>query len=94
MTKTTVEISELVGRLADNDWRVVGETERELLALGEAGMQAILAGMTHSSPRIRRRCAGTMDHHGDDRCVFNLTDRLLTDPVPYVRREAVHSLSL
>ena len=56
-------------------------------------MNAVIGGMEHPDPRVRRACAGFMDHHGSEICVAPLIARLLTDPVPKVRREAVHSLS-
>jgi len=87
------ELALLVEHLALRDWVKAGEAERALLAAGPAGIEAVLAGMTHPSPRVRRACAGFMDHNGGDFCIAPLTERLLTDPVPRVRREAVHSLS-
>jgi hypothetical protein len=89
------ELALLVEQLALRDWVKVGEAgeaQRALLAAGLAGIEALLAGMTHSNPRVRRACAGFMDHNGGDFCITPLTERLLTDPVPKVRREAVHSL--
>ncbi len=41
---------------------------------------------------MRYNCAGAMDHLGDDRCAEPLR-RLLDDPVPRVRRMALHSLA-
>jgi HEAT repeat protein len=91
-TGSEIELSALVEQMADRDWRRVAQAEQQLLAAGEAGMQAVMAGMMHADSRIRRACAGFMDHHGDDRCLLSLTERLLNDPVPNVRRTAVHSL--
>lgn len=86
------ELLLLVEQLAGKNWQQVAQAEKQLLAAGEAGLQAAIAGMRHSDSRVRRACAGFMDHHGDDRCLLSLTERLLTDPVPNVRRVAVHSL--
>lgn len=83
----------LVEELAGRDWRRIAEVEQMLLAAGAAGRNAVLAGMTHPRPRVRRACAGFMDHHGDDRCASALAERVREDAVPRVRREAVHSLS-
>jgi HEAT repeat protein len=87
------ELSLVVEQLARRDWMKVAEAERALLEAGQPGIEAVIAGMTHPSPRVRRACAGFMDHNGGDSCVAPLTERLLTDPVPRVRREAVHSLA-
>ena len=86
------ELISLVEQLACQDWRRVAQVEQRLLSAGEAGMQAVIAGMMHADSRVRRACAGFMDHHGDDRCLISLTERLLNDPVPNVRRTAIHSL--
>ncbi len=92
ITSSETELLALVEQLASKDWRLVAQVEKQLLAAGEAGMQAVIAGMMHADSRVRRACAGFMDHHGDDRCLLSLTERLLNDPVPNVRRTAVHSL--
>ena len=92
MDKKT-SLSELVELLAERDWARVAQAERALLLAGPEGQNAVLAGMTHANPRIRRACAGFMDHHGDDVCITPLLERLLHDPVPNVRREAVHLFS-
>jgi HEAT repeat protein len=86
-------LTALVEQLALRDWVKVAEAERALIAAGQPGIEAVIAGMTHPNSRIRRACAGFMDHNGGDFCVAPLTERLLADPVPTVRREAVHSLS-
>jgi HEAT repeat protein len=91
-TACETELLQLVEQLADKDWRRVAEAEQKVLAAGEAGMQVVIAGMMHTDSRVRRACAGFMDHHGDDRCLLSLTERLLSDSVPNVRRMAVHSL--
>lgn len=55
-------------------------------------MSLVLQGLEHPYPPIRRWCADLMDHYGTDACVSDLS-RLLRDPVPKVRRQAVHSLA-
>lgn len=87
------ELRQLIETLGLRDWRKVAEAEKALLRAGADGMRAVIEGMEHPSSRVRRACAGFMDHHGSELCVAPLTARLLSDPVPNVRREAVHSLS-
>ena len=86
------ELQKLIETLGLRDWRKVAEAERAYLAAGPDGMQAVIDGMEHPMPRVRRACAAFMDHHGNEVCVTPLTQRLLSDPVANVRREAVHSL--
>lgn len=86
------DLQQLVERLADSDHHMADEAEHQLLAEGAAGIQAVIAGMAHLNSRVRRSCADFMDHHGDDRCFLGLVERSLHDPVPKVRRRAVHAL--
>ena len=83
----------LAETLGARDWRAAAAAERTLLAAGDAGVAAVLAGLRHADPRVRRGGADFMDHHGTDRCVTPLTATALTDPIPRVRRAAVHSLA-
>ena len=55
-------------------------------------VNGLLLGLEHSWPKVRADCAGALDHFADERCAEPLT-RLLSDPVPKVRRMALHSLS-
>lgn len=55
-------------------------------------VDALIAGLNDSDPSVRYACAGAMDHFADDRCVEPLR-QLLDDPVPRVRRMALHALS-
>jgi HEAT repeats len=55
-------------------------------------VDGLLRGLEHSRPKVRADCAGALDHFADERCAEPLT-RLLSDPVPKVRRHALHSLS-
>jgi HEAT repeat protein len=59
---------------------------------GRAVLDAAVRGLAHPNPRVRRWSADLMDHLGDERCVEPLV-RATADPVPGVRRQAVHSLS-
>jgi HEAT repeat protein len=78
--------------LGVRDWRVGRAAREALAAAGPDGVAAALAGLSHPSPRVRRGAADFLDHHADDRCVAKLTELALHDPVPYVRRVAVHAL--
>jgi len=65
-----------------------------IVARGEqaAIVDALLVGLRHPDARIRFDCAHALDHYADDRCAEPL-HLLLADPVPRVRRMALHSLS-
>ena len=86
------ELRQHVERLGSHDYRVIGAATQALLQAGSSGFDAILQGMSHSHPRVRRGCTDFMDHYGDDRCIAALIDTARHDPVPQVRRSAVHSL--
>jgi hypothetical protein len=53
---------------------------------------ALLSGLASASAPVRHDCAHALDHFADDRCVEPLR-HLLDDPVPRVRRVALHVLS-
>ena len=55
-------------------------------------VNGLLLGLEDARPRVRADCAGALDHFADERCAEPLK-RLLSDPVPKVRRMALHSLS-
>ncbi len=82
----------LVERLGGRDWTDVGAAYRALAAAGDAGREAVKQGLTHPHPRVRVACADFYDHLGRDEDVPVLCE-LLDDPVPSVRRQAVHSLA-
>jgi hypothetical protein len=74
---------------------------RDLLALrtliveqGENStlVDSLLEGLTHQSPRVRFDCVHALDHFADERCMEPLW-HALNDPVPRVRRIALHVLS-
>jgi HEAT repeat protein len=78
--------------LGVRDWRVGRAAREALAAAGTDGVTAALAGLSHPNPRVRRGAADFLDHHADDRCVARLSELATSDPVPYVRRVAVHAL--
>jgi HEAT repeat protein len=82
----------LVERLGGRDWADVGQAFQSLAAAGEAGRAAVEDGLTHPRPRVRAACADFYDHLGREEDVPVLCG-LLDDPVPSVRRQAVHSLA-
>jgi HEAT repeat protein len=55
-------------------------------------VNGLLLGLEHERPKVRADCAGALDHFADERCAEPLM-RLLSDPIPKVRRTALHSLS-
>jgi hypothetical protein len=65
---------------------IVAHGEHPLLVDG------LLEGLKSAHPRVRYDCAHALDHFADDRCVGPLR-QLVDDPVPRVRRMALHVLS-
>jgi HEAT repeat protein len=86
----TIEAGRLVLEWAN---RLLGK--RELEALRERGetppAKTLLAALSHSSPRVRYECLGLLDHLADGDCVAAMICAT-EDPVPRVRRMAVHAL--
>jgi HEAT repeat protein len=88
-------LTALVERLAvrhGREWRQAAAAGTALAAAGRSGLVAALEGLSHPDPRVRRGATAFLDHHADDRCVPKLAELALHDPVPYVRRTAVHAL--
>ena len=83
---------DLILNLGSPSWIVRHDAYTALQARGQAVLEAAIRGLRHPNPVIRRYAADLMDHLGNDVCVPPLLD-LLNDPVPNVRRQAVHSLS-
>jgi hypothetical protein len=54
-------------------------------------VDALLAGLDHPDSRVRYNTAQALDHLADERCLAPLR-RLADDPVPRVRRMALHAL--
>lgn len=89
----TPELQALVEQLGAGDWCLAMEAKTALVDAGQAGIDAVLWGLSHSNVSVRRGCAGFMDHHGTDACFAPLQWMALHDPAPSVRRVAVHSAS-
>jgi hypothetical protein len=53
---------------------------------------ALCGALTHTQPRVRFNAAMALDHMGNDTCTSALLG-CLSDPVPRVRRAALHALS-
>src|SRR5215469_3684480 len=87
------ELQALVEQLGTHAWLLVMEAESALVCTGQAGIDAVLWGLSHPHTHVRRGCAGFMDHHGTDACFAQLQWVALYDPAPSVRRVAVHSAS-
>src|ERR1051326_3355600 len=88
---STREPRALALRLGDHDWSVGWAAERSLERAGQAGLDAVLWGLSHPDARVRRGCAGYLDHHGTDACFPQIRWLALHDPAAKVRYEAVHA---
>ncbi len=88
----TEGLAQQVALLAAREWRVAKAATEALIAAGADGVAAVVEGLRHPEPRLRRRCADFLDHHADDVCVEDLRRVATEDPVPSVRRAAVHAL--
>jgi hypothetical protein len=87
----TPDLQALAEQLGDRDWRRVMDAAKALGRAGQAGIDAVLWGLSHPNARVRRGCAGFIDHHGTDGCFARLRWAALQDPAAKVRRVAVHS---
>jgi|SRR5579859_5923958 len=87
----TRELRALALRLSDHDWRVTWEASQSLERAGQAGSDVILWGLSHPDARVRRGCAGYLDHHGTDAFFPRIRSLALHDPAAKVRYEAVHA---
>jgi HEAT repeat protein len=81
----------LVEQLGARDQKAASAAETDLASRGDVGIAAAIWGLSHPNSRVRRGCAGFMDHHGTDACFAPLREVALHDPDPSVRRMAVHS---
>jgi HEAT repeat protein len=89
----TDELQAQVVQLGARDRTTASAAETALASRGEAGMAAVIWGLSHPDVRVRGGCAGFLDHHGTDACFEPLRQVALYDPAPSVRRMAVHSAS-
>jgi HEAT repeat protein len=87
----TPELRALVEQLGARDQKAASAAEVDLASRGEVGIAAASWGLFHPNMRVRRGCAGFMDHHGTDACFAPLREVALHDPDASVRRTAVHS---
>jgi HEAT repeat protein len=85
------DTSQLIERLGSADFAQAQAAAAALQARGAVVLEALVAGLSHPNWRVRKECAGLMDHLGDDRCVEPLR-QALTDPRVAVRRLALHAL--
>jgi hypothetical protein len=88
----TDEVKRSIDLLGQGDWELHRRLGLEIMANPEALALVLDAVENHPRPKVRRYCADLLDHHGDDRCVETLF-RCLSDPIPKIRWQAVHSLS-
>src|SRR5262245_10973749 len=77
-----------VARLGTADWPAA---YRRLDGAGRDALEALVAGLAHPHPDVRKWSAALLDHHADGRCLPGLV-ALLADPVAAVRRHTLHSL--
>lgn len=84
----------LGARFALMPLRDILAVREHLSALGKLPVVVggLIEGLLHPHPRVRFDCANALDHLADERCAEPLR-QLLGDPVPRVRRAALHSLS-
>ena len=85
-------LREQVSLLGAPDRQVRRAAFHALEEYGQASLEAAIEGLNDPNPKIRGDCADLMDHLADDRCIQPLI-RATKDPIPRVRRRAVHSLS-
>lgn len=83
-----------VAQLAIRDPHISVPATWALQQAGPAAIPALLAGLRHPHPRIRRGCVDIIDHGGygaDDRCIVALLP-MLRDQAPHIRRAVWHTL--
>lgn len=62
------------------------------IQLTDGAWQAIHHGLHHKNPNVRFQCVQLLDHYGDDR-IIEPVSQMLYDPVPRVRKQALHALT-
>jgi hypothetical protein len=86
--------AQLVEQLSQRDPHILVPATWGLQQAGPTAIPALLAGLTHTHPRVRRNCVDLIDHGGygaDGRCITALLP-LLHNPVPHIRRAVWHTL--
>jgi HEAT repeat protein len=87
----TDELQAQVVQLGAWDRNTARAAQATLASRGAAGIAAAIWGLSHPNVRVRRGCAGFLDHHGTDACFEPLRQVALYDPAPSVRRIAGHA---
>ena len=82
---------ELLAALGAAEYPVRAAATARLRALGPAAVPVLVEAARHPDPVARAAAMAAMDHVADDRCAAAL-QRGLRDPVPNVRRHAVHAI--
>jgi hypothetical protein len=84
-------------RLEKHVQRFVATPSRQFPALrasGDVDLELVrLGARSHPNPKVRWQCLTLLDHLDDDDSVPVFVDALRNDPVPRVRRHALHALS-
>lgn len=62
-----------------------------LVEAGAAALPAVMLGLKHWNAKVRKWCAGFLDHFGDQACVPAMV-RAVRDESADVRRHALHAL--
>ena len=71
--------------LTSRDWIVRRPARDALIAAGSDGLSAVLRGLNHAEPLVRRRCLDFLDHHADELCIDELRRLALHDPAGHAR---------
>jgi hypothetical protein len=74
------------------DWSARRNAMQTLAEAGPSGMLVALEALAHPDPRLRGAALGFIDRHATSACVPQLTQVAPHDPVPDVRRAALHAL--
>lgn len=77
--------------LDSDKWSVRESAFKELFHKGADAVETLVAGASHTRPKVRAACIALMDHLGDSSCCETL-ERALRDASPLVRRHAVHAV--
>lgn len=86
--KTRAERFNALRRIEDGR---IGARANRGRALAPEQVDALIWGLSHPSPVVRRCCLELLDQHPDDRAIPHIV-KCLDDVVPRVRWHAVHAL--